>query len=295
MVRDLAYQKAQMKWLQEVSFIVQHYVDLPPVNIPDVLEGRSYRQLDDDDLDDIALRLRAHWNMREGPCGDMVNLLERNGFVVAMIEIGTARLDGLCAWSEDEGRPHILLATDKAAFPRTQMDAAHEMAHAVLHRDVTEEELRQNLPAIEKQAFRLASAFLMPSTTYPLEIKTCSLGAMLALKERWRVSVKAQIKRLQDLGLVEDRHLLQLYKTYSAKRWTKSEPLDDRWPVQTPRLLSDAMHVIVESGTRSKADLLATEFTMLPGDVENLCGLPAGWMTRESAEVVRLKDFARRP
>lgn len=295
LVRDRTYQSAQMKWLQEITHVVQHYADLPDLNVPDVLAGQTYRQLDDDDLERIALELRQHWKLGDGPCVDVVSLLERNGFVVASIEINTPKLDGLCAWSDAESRPHILLASDKASFPRRQMDAAHEMAHAVLHRDVTDDELRQELPEIEKQAFRLASAFLMPSTTYPLEVKSASLATLVTLKERWRVSVKAQIKRLSDLGLLRESYSTQLYKLYSAKRWTAKEPLDDEWPVQSPRLLSQALHLIVDSGTRTKADLLANEFTIGAGDVENLAGLPAGWMTRETAKVVRLKEVFGEP
>jgi Zn-dependent peptidase ImmA (M78 family) len=291
LVRDRAYQEVQMRWLQEITHVIQHYADLPPINVPDVMKGRSYRQLSDDDLEAIALDLRSHWKLGEGPCGDMVRILERNGFVVASIEIGTPRLDGLCAWSEGEGRPHVLLATDKASFARRQMDAAHEMAHAILHREVTEAELRENLRDIERQAFRLASAFLMPSTTYPLEVKSASLASLAALKERWRVSVKAQIQRLGDLDLINGDHATQLHKFYSARKWRLKEPFDDLWELQTPNLLSEALHLIVDSGTRSKSDLLATEFTIGAGDVETLCGLPHGWLSRESAKVVQLKDF----
>jgi len=86
------------------------------------------------------------------------------------------------------------------------MDAAHEMAHAVLHRNVSEDGLRKDLKAIESQAFRLASAFLLPSTTYPHEVRHPSLATLLSLKERWRVSIKAQIKRLVDLDIIPPEH-----------------------------------------------------------------------------------------
>ncbi len=83
------------------------------------------------EVDDHALSA-----IGEGPCTDVVALLERVGFVVSAIEMDTSKLDGLCSWSASESRPHILLATDKMSFPRRQMDAAHEMAHAVLHRSM---------------------------------------------------------------------------------------------------------------------------------------------------------------
>jgi transcriptional regulator with XRE-family HTH domain len=138
LVRDLSYQTAQMQWLQELSFILGHYVDLPDVDIPDVLGNSSYTQLRDEDIEEIALGLRSHWDLGDGPCGDIVTLMERIGIVVAAIPMNTTKLDGLCSWSPIDGRPHVLLATDKMSFPRRQMDAAHELAHAVLHSAVPE-------------------------------------------------------------------------------------------------------------------------------------------------------------
>lgn len=295
LVRDLNFQKAQMQWLQEVSYIVSHYVDLPEIDIPDVLSGASYSQLREEDIEEIALRLRSHWSMGEGPCGDVVALMERVGIVVATIPMNTTKLDGLCSWSPVDGRPHVLLATDKMSFPRRQMDAAHELAHAVLHQWVPEEEFQANLRMIEQQAFRLASAFLMPSSTYPHEVRHPSLAMLTSLKERWRVSIKAQIKRLADLEMIPEDHARQLYKLYSAKGWSKGEPLDQHWPVSTPKALRDSLNLIVENNVRGKADLLATEFTISASDLEMLCALPPGWFERDSAEVVSLKSRESMP
>jgi hypothetical protein len=142
---------------------------------------------------------------------------------------------------------------------------------------------------IEQQAFRLGSAVLMPSSTYPHEVRHPSLAMLTSLKERWRVSIKAQIKRLADLEVIPEDHARQLYKLYSAKGWSKGEPLDQHWPVRAPKALRDSLNLIVENGVRGKADLLATEFTISASDVETLCGLPRGWFERDVAEVVSLK------
>jgi Zn-dependent peptidase ImmA (M78 family) len=119
------------------------------------------------------------------------------------------------------------------------------MAHGILHRNVTEENLRGDLKAIETQAFRLASAFLMPSTSYPLEVKAPSLASFLALKSRWRVSIKAQIKRTSDFDAIDGDYATHLYKLYSAKSWSREEPLDrGHWELQQPSLLSEAMCIV---------------------------------------------------
>ncbi|MGL4528792.1 MAG: XRE family transcriptional regulator [Aestuariivirga sp.] len=292
--RDIEYQYAQMRWLQEISAVLQHYVDFPALDIPDVLDGAAYKQLRDEDIEDIALRLRRHWQLGEGPCADVVALMERVGIIVGAIEMGTSKLDGLCSWNAED-RPHILLATDKMSFPRRQMDAAHELAHVILHRDVTPAQLKDDLKLIETQAFRLASALLLPSTTYPYEVARPSLAAFQALKERWRVSIKAQIKRLADLEVIGEDHLTDLYKLYSSKGWSQGEPLDRAWPVPEPRILRDSLEMVVSSLVRTKEDLLSVEFTMSPGDVENLTSLPPGWFTSKPGDVIKLREDIRRP
>lgn len=289
LTRDLSYQTAQMQWLHEISHILSHYVDLPDVDIPDVLNGADYTQLRDEDIETIAMDLRRHWKVGEGPSIDIVTLMERVGVVVATIPMNTTKLDGLCSWSPIDGRPHVLLATDKMSYPRRQMDAAHELSHAILHHNVPDDEFATNLRMIERQAFRLASAFLMPSTTYLHEVRRPSLAMLASLKERWRVSIKAQIKRLSDLDYIPEDLSRQLYKLYSAKGWSKGEPLDDHWQIQPPRALRDSLNLIVDNGVRSKADLLATEFAISATDLELLCALPSGWFDRDAAEVVSLK------
>jgi Zn-dependent peptidase ImmA (M78 family) len=289
LVRDVEYQKSQMSWMHEISSVVQHYVDLPAVDVPDLMEGANYRQLRDEDIEQIALRLRKHWGLGEGPCTDVVALLERIGCVVGAIEMGTSKLDGLCSWSDAEDRPHVLLATDKMSFARRQMDAAHEMAHLVLHKFVSEDELKANHKVIETQAFKLASAFLLPSTTYICEVSEPSLAQLVSLKERWRVSIKAQIKRLCDLKVIPSDHATYLYKLYSMKGWSREEPFDKEWKIPSPRTLSDALQLIVDAGVRTKADLLAVEFTMQAGDIENIAALPPGWFSEKAGQIVQLK------
>ncbi|WP_107495290.1 XRE family transcriptional regulator [Thalassobius sp. I31.1] len=286
--RDHTYQHAQVNWLHEISSVVQHYVDFPELDIPDLMGATHFQQLRDSDIEGFAAHLRQHWNLGEGPCIDVVGLLERIGCVVSSIEMGTSKLDGVCSWSESDGRPHILLATDKMSLPRRQMDAAHELGHAILHKNVTKSELETDLKVIEKQAFCFASAFLLPETSYVRELPHYSLAGMLTAKERWRVSIKAQISRLRSLGLIDGDDATRMYKTYSAKGWSRCEPLDREWSLPQPRILNDALQLIVDSGTRSKEDLLAVEFTMNRGDIENLANLPSGWFLRNPSQVVEL-------
>lgn len=286
--KEKAYQRARMSWLIELSQIAQRYVELPDVDIPDVLGNTSFKLLRDEDLERIASELRVHWALGDKPCADVLAHMERVGFVVASEEMGTVKLDGLCQWSEIDERPYVLLAEDKMSFARRQMDAAHEMAHGILHRRVTEEELRDHFDLIEQQAFRLASAFLLPASSYPSDLRLYSLPEFEVLKDRWKVSIKAQIRRLQDLRVFDTEYARSLFKSYSAKGWNRGEPFDDVWPVSKPRVLAEALNAIVDAQITSKSELLAAEFTMPASDIESLCGLPTGWFGREQGQIIRL-------
>lgn len=286
--REKAYQRARIVWLQDIARVIQHYVELPAVDLPDVLAGTSFKMLRGDDIERIARDLRAHWKLGDGPCPDVVAHMERIGFVVASEEMGTVKLDGLCKWSDVEARPYVLLAADKMSFARRQMDAAHEMSHGVLHRGLTESELKENFELIEEQAFRLASAFLLPHTSYPEEVRALSLPAFEVLKQRWKVSIKAQIRRLKELDIIDVEYARVLYKAYSAKGWTRGEPFDDVWPLQRPRALAEGLNAIVDAQVRTKSELLNSDFTVPAADVESLCGLPEGWFGRDQGSIVRL-------
>jgi Zn-dependent peptidase ImmA (M78 family) len=286
---DVGFQASQMEFLREIVSVVQHYVDLPTVDVPADIAPKDFRTLRDDDIEGITIQLRKHWGLGSRPCLDMVGLLERVGCVVATIDMKTAKLDGLCGWSDFDDRPQIILANDKMSFPRRQMDAAHELGHAVLHRHVTGQQLDSDLKEIERQAFRFASAFLLPADSYAPELPHMSLTGMQVAKERWRVAIKAQIMRVADLGIISRDHATILHKMYSAKGWNGGEPLDKDWPLTKPRVLRDAFDLIVSSGTRSKSELLSVEFAMSSSDIEPLAGLPSGWFDAGDAKVVDLK------
>ena len=288
--RDLAYQRARLAWLQDVAAVVTHYVELPALDLPDLLGGVSFKSLRDEDIEEIAVGLRRHWGLGAAPVPNVVDVIERAGFIVGTSQFDTDTLDGMCQWSARDGRPYILLATDKASASRRQMDAAHEMAHAVLHRAVTPDELRDDFALIERQAFRLASAFLMPAEGLALHCRpSMTLRSLLPVRDTWHVSVKAMLRRFQDLGLLPPDEAVQFYKYYSALGWRRGEPGDAESAPAEPTYLFQAVQLLVDSGRRSKAELLNRDFAVPALDIEALLSMPDGWFSREAADVVRLQ------
>jgi len=288
--RDKGIQEVRMKWLQEISSVVQQYVDFPKVDIPDVLGNHSYRQLRNGDLERIASELRDHWKLGDGPLLDVISHMENVGYVVGSVTMGTSKLDGLCQWGEDD-RPYVLLADDKMSYARRQLDAAHEMAHGILHKSVSPKELVEDFKLIEQQAFRLAGAFLLPASSYPLEVNQFTLSELELKKQRWRISIKAQIRRLKDLKLINDNKYVHMNKIYSARRWRGGEPFDRVWALEKPKLLKQAFEAIVSNQVLSKQDILRQEFAIPAADIEELSGLPEGWFdVGDSAQIVQLKS-----
>jgi len=290
---DRLVQQVRLAWLEDVTAVAEHYAYLPEVNVPDLLAGRSFKSLREEDLEEIAQQAREHWGLGLRPVTDMITFLEGVGVIVASEQMDTDRLDGLSRWGAD-GRPYILLANDKQSFARRQFDAAHELGHIVLHRAVTEAEFEENFKTIEEQAHNFASAFLLPASQYSVEIDTGAIWELERLKARWRVSIKAQIMRLQRLGILDREAATRLYKIYSAKGYSsKGEPYDDTWPLQRPSLLADVFRALVDEGQVTK-EALRQDLPLVPHDVESLSALPGGWLSLEAARVVEFKFAAPR-
>lgn len=290
--------QARLRWAQDISLGLQDWVDLPEPNVPR-LDAEDHREIRDDDIERIANECRSQWSLGKGPISDVILVLENAGIIVVKEEVGTASMDGVSNWSAADGRPYTLIARDKATCVRSRMDAAHELGHLVLHRNLGGRALNStsDFKEIERQAFYFAGAFLMPAESFASEVWSPSLNAFLALKERWKVSVGAMMMRCANLELTSEEYERRLWKHYSARGWRKSEPLDDVLTSEEPRLLARSVRLLVEEGVRSKNDLLV-DFRLNGPDVESLCGLPRGFMTSEKAEVVgfpALKDAGSAP
>ena len=122
---------------------------------------------------------------------------------------------------------------------------------------------------------------------FHLDYPPPSLNGFLPLKERWKASLGAMIKRCHNLGMIGDEYEQRLWKHYSARGWRKAEPFDDTLPVEAPRLLARSVRLLIDEGIRSREQLL-NDFRLPACDVESLCGLPRGFMSTASAELVAL-------
>lgn len=275
---------ARLGWVEEISYKLQESLEFPALNIPRY-EGDDVKLISDTEIEELADECRRQWNLGSGPIKDVIHVLESHGVVVARAEIGYVKMDGISKWSKIDGRPYVLLAGDKANSIRNRFDAAHELGHLVLHSNVTREHYSSSYHLIESQAHRFASSFLLPSDGFSLEVKWPTLDGLLALKPRWKVSVAAMIKRCQDLDIIDSDIASRLWKGRSARRWTKSEPLDDAMEFEQPKLLRRSVMMLIEQKILSKEAL--RDILGIPlKDLEELCTLPGRYLSGALSESV---------
>lgn len=306
--------EARVFWLDEVVSYLTKFFDFPAVKLPHAPVS-DHRHLSPADVEACAAKCRQLWGIGYGPAGDVCQLLEDNGVVVGRLRIDGDGLDAFSQWPVGQANPRVFLGTDRINAPRSRFDAAHELGHIVLHRDV--ETKTFNTPGdfklIESQAHRFASAFLLPADQFSKELWSASLDSMLNIKERWGCSIAAMIKRCEDLNLLEGEELRRTWINYTRRGWRTGEPLDDRVPAETPSLLRRSFEMLVSEGGFPRKQILL-QLHLDADDVEELASLPNGFFAdraevgrfglklkqpeinseRKSAEVIEISSGARR-
>lgn len=259
----------RMNWLGELIAFLTEKVRLPEVNLPtvDPAPGGLYSR---EEVEGLAVMVRRYWGLGDGPIANMVALLETHGVVVTRFSLGSESISAFsCRLA---GRPYIILGSDKRSASRSRFDAAHELAHLLLHRDVSQEdiEIKSVLDRIETEANWFAGAFLLPGKAILNEFYSTRLNHLEGLKRRWRVSMQAIAHRCKNLGALDEEQYVNFRKQMSARKWLTVEPLDDTIPLEWPKLLLKAWKLVAQDGaTRAEVEL-KFGFDLL----EEVCALP---------------------
>jgi Zn-dependent peptidase ImmA (M78 family)/DNA-binding transcriptional regulator YiaG len=175
-----------------ISFELDDWIhvrfDLPSHDLP---------QLDGYTPCEAAAALRAHWAVGNRPITNMVNILEAHGVRVFSLAEETSYLDAYSFWRND--KPYVFLNTRKTA-EHSRFDAAHELAHLVLHRHGGSRHR-----SAEDEANSFASEFLMPSADLVANVPFVrSIDDLIKAKVRWGVSVAALNYALHRIGIISD-------------------------------------------------------------------------------------------
>jgi Zn-dependent peptidase ImmA (M78 family)/transcriptional regulator with XRE-family HTH domain len=280
----------RLGWLKRVMELVSGFITLPVARIPNLGTGVEPEDITAEDIEKAAASLRSHWGLGQGPISNVVYLLENHGAVTTRLELGAATLDAFSEWSAYFERPFIVLGADKASAARSRWDAAHELAHMVLHRQVKDSALRKrrDFQLMESQAHHFAGAFLLPAEPFADDLLTLSLDSMLALKSKWNVSMAAMMMRAKTLGMVREEDEKRFWRGFARRGYRKSEPLDDTVVPERPALVAESLRLILQEGLYTPMSITSA-LSLGGAEVEEVSMLPPGSL--DPAPRPRLKTF----
>jgi Zn-dependent peptidase ImmA (M78 family)/transcriptional regulator with XRE-family HTH domain len=192
-----------------------------------------------EEIERAAEHCRMHWGLGlDLPIKNVVRVMERAGVPVTKCPGIGAKVD---AFSR-AGEPSVLVLTEKPAS-RCRYDVAHECGHLVLHHGEP-----TGTADVEAEANRFAAALLLPRAGFAREFPQArhrGWEGLFRVKQRWRVSLAAIIRRAAELSLIGGAEYLRLYKELSARGWLKHEPHE--FEHELPEILPRALDLLRES------------------------------------------------
>lgn len=268
-------------YIQEFLDIFSNYINFPKVDLPsfDWIKFNDYDELNEEDIEKAAIKLREYWEIGDKPIANLVKLLESKGIIIVRKQHDCKKIDAVSWWQPSIKRPVIFLASDKNNSSCSRFDTAHELGHILLHSNI-EKVSKDNLKRIEREANRFASAFLLPMSKFSQEVNSSSLSHFKELKKRWKVSVQAMIYRCQDLKILNENQILYLRKQLSKLNQNKRDEIDDLLPLEMPVLFEKALTGIIDKELLSAEDY--EEMTGLSSnEIENIFDLERGILKKE--------------
>ncbi len=248
--RDAALASGSLAYL--LSDYVSAKFNLPETQLIDLSHER--------DPAAAARTLREVWALGEQPISSMIKLLEAKGVRVFSLAENTKNVDAFSCWRNNV--PYVFLNTFKSA-ERSRLDAAHELAHLVLHKHGGP---RQGRDA-EVEANNFASSFLMPKADVRSRLPFVGrLDELVAAKRRWGVSTSALAYRLHKLGILSDWQ----YRTFCIQINQRGYRTDE--PNGLPREVSVIWQKVFTElwSERISKNQIAADLQLPPDELENL-------------------------
>ena len=181
----------------------------------------------------IAGKLRKFWKMGEPVIGNVVELLEAHGILVATFSFGTDRVDSRCMLTED-GQP-IIFYNKTMLGDRQRWSLVYELGHLVMHIFTP----AKNGQDINHEANLFAAELLMPEKEIKKDFGNQSITVPLLaeLKRKWGVSMIALLYRADNLGFLSENQKKYLINQFNTSHIRKREPPELDVPVGKPQLI----------------------------------------------------------
>lgn len=184
---------------QAIVNMIRHEVLnlLEVVDLPDAAPLPEFPSDEYESPEEIASLVRATWRVPRGPLPDLIGLIEATGTPVVLAGLGHPKLSAICVPGAN-GRPIIVLNKDLPASHQ-RFSLAHDLGHLVMHSGQTGPD------DIEQEADRFAAELLMPSADIAAALRGLRFSSLGQLKNVWRVSMAALIRKAYTLRQIEKR------------------------------------------------------------------------------------------
>lgn len=280
-------QKTKVQLFAKLFSVISEYVDFPKLDLPTDIE--TY-----DSPEEAAQYIRYYWKLGDKPIQNVIKLLEAKGIIVTTFDTNTPDIDAFSQFFRLNGEKQFFIAysNNKESAARINFDLAHELGHILLHtwnedlEDCSREEFKQK----EKEANEFAAAFLLPKESFIKDVRffPTEISHYIELKKKWRVSIGAMIHRSCELGIISMNQYQYMIRTMSAKGMRTSEPLDNILEIPYPRLMKDALELLIENDYFTKQELLEEFSTLgLPmekSELEKLFALKKGFFDEKEKD-----------
>lgn len=286
---DLQTQEEKTKIIVYIYEFFNRYFNYPELNLPDIDINVDLNNKEN--IEDIAIKVRNYWALGMNPIENMVNLLENKGIIVSTLNVNNKKIDAFTQIHKINNRDKycVILSNDKQSVARRNFDAAHELGHIILHRniekieDLTTEEQRN----LEEQANFFAAAFLLPKNEFFNNLKEpLNLESYKELKKKWKVSIAAMVMRAKQIGRINNNQYLELVKAMNYRKWRTREPLDNQWKLQQTILFKKSIEMLKNNNILSGSELVYEigkyGIPMHADDLEELLDLEKGTLVEEN-------------
>lgn len=162
-----------------------------------------------------------------------------------------------------------------------------------MHTDLEEEQIKNKeiYDQIESQADRFAGAFLLPIITFPSEVMSSSLNHFIELKKRWKVSISAMIKRVEQINYLSENQIRYLKAQMTRNVYWRKEPLDDVIESETPNLFKESFELLFDNNIVVPQDVV-DEIALYAEEISNICFVPLDLLkTKNEVLNLRLKPI----
>ena len=266
---EIAYRE-KLIMVHRIRLFIEGYIKFPSLNLPNNIDKN-------DDIEIIANKIRDYWGLENGPIGNMVTLMENNGFILSGLNINKK---GASPYTQkqsinDDVRYLTLLGNDRKSATVRNFDLAYELGFIISN------ELKISAKNFAKEDF--ASALLLPKDSFIEDLEDPNeLESYVEMKARWIVPMTTLIYRAYQLGVISYKKYNYLMTEMDKRGWLKKEPLDDNIKATSPQSLKVGIELLFDNNIMSPNTFMNNleDFGVIiySNDVEELADLKEGML-----------------